>query len=571
MGSCTSRWFRCAQLSLFLQGQSELTSARFLSQLNVLGRTDLGNLVSTLAPFEVVLDRLYDINRHSLGLQGPMPNIETLDRSGGTVSPGLFTLQRSAATVEQRPDPFSSGPVMSLTQHKLLSMLSSFHTPLQRMIVSPAYDHAVNVARLRLHVETLVDQARPNRDLGNALPDEILLRIGHLVLEQTVSGPTTARRDQDRISLGAVCQRWSKIFALAEFWADVDVGMEVFTGRGLPAETRKVRGVKARRQLEAFLAKGGLVSVYMTRLGSDEEISPALAAMRGRLATVQSWTVNLPRSVSFDRIWQVWTGADDFKLERWSVTANADMTLPPPTIDLSSLTKLRVDQCAIDLVSFLPLLPNLTSLELAGCILNRDKATLEDPVTVRLPKLSKVNVSLLRDVFYQAGSVFFDLPKLAELSVQSDEVMAALLPPAPHPVHERLQRLSVYQPRRAQTSLVPTLLRHSSIGDLRLTVGEALARATVDALGQGACPKLEVLHVHINQFDQPTTPTFGSSLLAAIRLREDAAKRGEDVTPLRELHTDQGGRSSLGSLSMEEQDGLWAHLRVLTGFGTRPK
>lgn len=532
-----------------------------------------------------MIERLWNQFRKSEGRQGPMPSVDCLERSGLTVSsPDPSSLTRA---------PLLTSAVLSSSHQDLLfGDLYRLSDPLQRTLVSPSYDHAVPLEDVITQVDVLVAQFRPSRDFIDNLPEEILIRIGLIVLERPDSAssvelastqtdglskpPLTPmgkqrRRDDDRLSLSAVCRRWRAIFGLGEFWDEVNVTRDAsLFVEPMSIELRMARGRKVQQKLATFLSRGGVKSIDLRGLYTDEELLPALDAMEGRSAAVRSWWVTLPKGVSFVRALDVWKAKNDCHLDDlWISTA--DLSLPSRSIDLSSLTTLRLSRAKVDLVSLLPRLPNLTALQLDHCSVDRANSSVDHPIVIRLANLSTLVSYGHPGVFYQAGSVLFETPNMSELRVQGDpDEVAAFLPLSPRPSLNHLKLLELPDIIQGDYGLVPILDRHPSIVELRLCPGGAISTA-VDALGRGTCPSLRVLRILPTYTDNTLGPDLGQSVLAMVRAREAAADKGDSLTALWEFHLDNSGWIVDKLFSDEEKDWMWAHLRVFGGFGPRPK
>lgn len=164
----------------------------------------------------------------------------------------------------------------------------------------------------------------------------------------------------------------------------------------------------------------------------------------------------------------------------------------------------------------------------------------------------------------EPDKVVFDLPNLVSLHIEfgnSHSMVPCVLPPPPRPHHPHLARL-VLGIFESENALLQILCRHPTLVEVSLLNWLEISAKTLDALANGCCSALRVLRAPTN-----TTDTL-ASLVSMVRARHDAAARGEEITALW-VFEDLGVEGA--SLSSEQQEWMWAHLRELMGYGPRPK
>ena len=136
----------------------------------------------------------------------------------------------------------------------------------------------------------------------------------------------------------------------------------------------------------------------------------------------------------------------------------------------------------------------------------------------------------------------FELPELVEFKmdvhVDDEEIdpTVDLLPSPPGPPFPKLAKLAINVVGKASSDgvewdLLAALRHHPTIVELTLPHiwdddDGALEKTVCDALGTGGCcPRLEVLH----------TSAPKEVYESVVKARQEAADRGEDVTPLRDV------------------------------------
>ena len=487
----------------------------------------------------------------------------------------------------------------------MYELLGRLAPPIRETILSPSFDHVVSIADVLAQVETMIDQAqsqhdldlvlpvghqigraRPRQDPTAALPNEILILIGHLVLGVGHPGQETASSSWDRFektvdlhrfALTAVCRRWRAVFSLGEFWTDLRLGSKLLwqdrDRKRTTVENKRI-GSRAGKKIDVFCRNGGLQTLDTTRLKSREELLPALGAMMGRSSKIKAWDLTLPGAIGFPKLWDVWIDEDEFSLERLSVGMSAKQELlwsMPTGLNVSSLVDLALDGVMINPATISANLPHLQSLNLSECVFLDPGGTLDSPKSIRFPRLRIFHINCQDDEmpWYREGALRFDLPNLEDLNYGDGGpgfFLPALLPPRPHVSAIKLTRL-VIEYVETEDVLLDILYRHPSIVDLQLPEladrAQPFYRVVFSAIGAGCCPALRSLLVwHYREPNRLGT----RAAIAMVQAREEAAARGHKVTPIREVHLEGDSEE----FSKEENGWMRAHL-VMYGQGYLPE